>query len=205
MWHKADSLSLADNDPVTTWEDSSGLGRNYAQATASKKPLYLAAGGPNSQPCLSFDGDDFLALASNVAMPSTAMSYWIVFRRTMATGVANQAILAYSGVQNAYLQYNDSWYVSGNINGAPMTNDVWYIRSVVRTTTTTTWYSNAAQIGQLNPHDGLIISFRYLSTYNEVNSPLVGRVAEVIVYDSAVSDVNRAKLDTYLNNKYRIY
>lgn len=75
-WWKADSLTGADGSVVSTWADSSGNGRDLAQATAGYKPkLRLwqdanhpapAAGGPHQ--AVRFDGtDDFLQSAVNLS------------------------------------------------------------------------------------------------------------------------------------------
>jgi hypothetical protein len=47
----------ADNAAVATWDDEIGASNN-TQATGTKQPLYKAAGGPNSRPCILPDGID---------------------------------------------------------------------------------------------------------------------------------------------------
>lgn len=60
LWLKADSLSLADEDVVSSWTDMSGSNRHATQATFSKRPTY-AATGLNGKPTVRFDGvDDWL-------------------------------------------------------------------------------------------------------------------------------------------------
>lgn len=56
-WYRASRIiGLADSDPVTTWPDLSGNGRDLTQATANMKPLWMATAGPNSTPLVRFDG-----------------------------------------------------------------------------------------------------------------------------------------------------
>jgi hypothetical protein len=49
---------------VSQWNDKSGNGRNFAQATAASQPAYLATGF-NGRPTLQTDGADFLELGSS--------------------------------------------------------------------------------------------------------------------------------------------
>jgi hypothetical protein len=55
FWLKADALALANNDPVSSWTDSSGNARHAVQATGASQPLYKT-GILNAQPALLFDG-----------------------------------------------------------------------------------------------------------------------------------------------------
>lgn len=74
IWLKADALTLNDNDPVTTWTDSSGNGFSPTQSTAGLKPLFKTA-ILNGFPIVRFDGSDdqldfsgsALAVFNNVA------------------------------------------------------------------------------------------------------------------------------------------
>lgn len=56
LWLKADSLSLTDGDPISTWSDSSG-NANHATSSGGNRPIYKASGGANNQPYVEFDGN----------------------------------------------------------------------------------------------------------------------------------------------------
>jgi hypothetical protein len=63
FWVKADTLSLANNDPVPTWADQSGSGNNAAQSSGTLQPIYKT-NIQNGKPIVRFDGtDDFLEVA----------------------------------------------------------------------------------------------------------------------------------------------
>lgn len=66
FWFKADSLSLSDGDPVSTWTDSSGnLGANATQA-GGNRPLYKT-NIQNGKPGILFDGtDDYFTLSGAI-------------------------------------------------------------------------------------------------------------------------------------------
>lgn len=61
-WWKADSLSLSDGDPISTWTDSSGNGKD-ATATLTTRPLYKT-NIFGSMPAVRFDGsNDFFSFS----------------------------------------------------------------------------------------------------------------------------------------------
>jgi hypothetical protein len=55
-WWKADSLSLTDGDPISTWSDSSGNGNDWTQS-GSARPTYKAS-IYNSLATVRFDASD---------------------------------------------------------------------------------------------------------------------------------------------------
>lgn len=65
-WFKPESLasSYANGDPISSWADSSGNGRDISQATSANQPLALA-NAVNGYMAADFDGsNDFLGSAS---------------------------------------------------------------------------------------------------------------------------------------------
>lgn len=65
---------VTDGAGLATWVDLSGKGRDAAQATSGKQPIYHSSGGPNNQPYVSYDGsDDFSATSTftGIAQPLT--------------------------------------------------------------------------------------------------------------------------------------
>lgn len=55
LWLDADALTLADGDPVATWDDLSSANNDATQSSASLRPTYRATGGPSSLPAVDFD------------------------------------------------------------------------------------------------------------------------------------------------------
>jgi hypothetical protein len=63
LWLKADALGLSDNDPISTWADSSGNG-NDAIGVGGARPIFKTA-ILNGLPVVRFDGiDDFLKVTA---------------------------------------------------------------------------------------------------------------------------------------------
>src|SRR5690606_16131545 len=81
-WWKADALTLADDDPVATWPDSSGNGHDLAQATSDRRPTFKA-GVLNGRPIVRFDGGDVLATSATSA-PGNTFTLFAVAQVTSA-------------------------------------------------------------------------------------------------------------------------
>lgn len=73
VWFKADSLALADNDPIGTWEDSAGT-NDATQNVAGAKPTFKTAIF-GTLPAARCDGGDFMALGSAVVLSGAYTLY----------------------------------------------------------------------------------------------------------------------------------
>ena len=88
LWLEAPRIGgLADGDPVATWPDLSGSGRDASQGTASKRPTFRA-GVLNGLAAVRFDGvDDVLATA---AVATSSPTYTMVALLRFASLAARQ-------------------------------------------------------------------------------------------------------------------
>lgn len=93
-------LGLSDNDPVATWADQSGNGNTATQGTAGNKPTFKATAGPGGLPCVEFDSNDFLSLASGISS-----SNYTIFAVMKRGGSGDRTLL--SGISGSY-QYRTS-------------------------------------------------------------------------------------------------
>ncbi len=112
----------------TTWDDISGKGQHYVQASGSAFPTFGATAGPNNTPALTFDAvDDILNCAGlNRPAPGTEATWiWMVVRQNAWTatrrlfgGVTNQnTIIAYQNTASPQItQYNAA--NANNVTGA---------------------------------------------------------------------------------------
>jgi hypothetical protein len=204
LWLKADALGLADGTAVSSWTDSSGNSRHAAQATSANQPL-LKTGILNSKPIVRFDGsNDFLQTAAfSVAQPLTVFSVakttstattYIFFdsaasspRATLAVEPASSAEMnSGSSLLDGSLVVNTFQVWSAVFNGAT---------SNIRLNGATGTSGNAGANG-LN---GVTIGARYAGDF-----VFPGDIAEVLVYNSALSATDRSSVETYLSRKYAI-
>lgn len=89
FWWKADSFSLADNDPIgavgVEWQDQSVNNRDATQPTAGKRPLFKT-NIFGSLPAIRFDGvDDSLNFPVKVFAASSELTFLIVGKAVTLT------------------------------------------------------------------------------------------------------------------------
>lgn len=194
LWLKADSLTLNDDDPISTWTDSSSNGNNATGVTTAR-PLYKV-NVLNGKPVVRFDGsNDVLNFTSALSTIRTA-----IFVVKYTTGYLNYApILGHASLYD--------WHappIDGNI--------VWtsYSNAYVQAATA---YNNGTSLAATSiPRD--ITNFQlveFLTTGN-VNGGRLGNdrggswfkgdYAEVIIYNNVISEVNRKNIEAYLATKY---
>jgi len=108
VWFKADSITaLSDGDVVTTWSESSGNGTDATQSTTSKKPVYRT-GMLGGKPVVRFDGTDDCLSTTNVALQSH-FTVFVVASQTNS-GTSNPFFFEHSVNSNI----NDGFYVMGS-------------------------------------------------------------------------------------------
>ena len=218
LWHKADSLAgLSDGDPVSTWADASG-GGNDATGSGASRPSYRAnvlAGGP----VLRFDGaDDRLALPNLLAGASAATAFFVckVALDPPALPLRTGPPLGNfgsNGVVGDHYPYTDgvvyhdfgstarktvgdpaaslaSWHV-GVFRSAAGDWRAWLNGSLLfSTSTNTAGFGTAPLVGRAEGTNG---PYQF-----------DGDLAEIVLYDAALSDDERKRVERYLGGKYGI-
>src|SRR3972149_237298 len=206
-WLRADAgAGLADGDPVGTWTDQNGV-MHATQATAANKPTYKTA-ILNGLPIVRFDGvDDQLTTPSYpVALPYP-YTVLIVFKNTIFKDynvicndlTTHNAQGLHGNSANIYL-YNGSAALVGITTSAFKLLYIEWNGANSKYAVNGAALSGPVDPGTLRPTlSGLSIgaeTFFY---------PLAGDIAEVLVYNSALSTANKAALETYLNSKWALY
>lgn len=211
VWLKADAITgLSDNDPVTTWEDSSSANHDATQATGGNKPTYQT-NELNSLPVVRFDGtDDYLRTGSfTLALPTTVFVVSKVIAETsIATqfdGLSNQDTMemrSKSSPDGTYEIYANG-FLSTNVPGNVGTYKIYSIRFNGASSAV---YVNASlhatgTVGASSPN-GIT-----LGCYGNASPDRFSQMdmAEFIVYDSALADADRQDVESYLNAKYAVF
>ena len=215
LWLKADSLSLNDGDAVTTWTDSSGNARDATQATAGLKPIYKT-NVINGQPVIRFDGTDDRLVTSSVAVAGGAFSAFIVLKFASTSGaqyplfngdnVAGNGWALESGAGTAGKR--GVLYRGNAISDDGTTSTITELWSVTRTSAPSlNFYLNgtitsiAADASALTaPTNKVVVGGDSGGSAGFFN----GDIAEIIIFDSALSTGNRQAIESYLAGKYSI-
>ena len=201
LWFKADVIAgLNDGDAISTWLDSSGNGLNATQ-TATARPLYKT-NILNSLPIARFDGsNDRMDIAGSPSVASIfVVSNWTGasvfpsdFRGMFGRAAGGRSVLfgrnAEKNIGSALTGATTNVRVNGSASGS--------VKSFIPLTSFKISYTDTATpiIGE---------SGWYIASGDSNNLYWQGDIAEVIVYSTQLTNVQRAGVEGYLCNKYGI-
>lgn len=201
----ADSLALADGDPVSLWGDRSGHGRD-ATATGPGRPTYKA-GVLNGLPAVGFDG-----LANRLTLPLGVpslprFSVFVVHR--------GEGMLCGSTADPAHSRYLWSrasagllsTYFGGGFRDYPVAGlGSFGVTSVTYDGATATCHRGMTPAGSDADPAAPGLAIDVIGEYGHAAGPLPlrGDIAEFLVYDSALSDPDRLRVVAHLAAKYAL-
>jgi hypothetical protein len=231
FWFKADSLNLANNDPVTRWEDSGPRSAHATQSIVASQPIYKT-NIINGKPVVRFDGsNDYLALTSAsfsgmtvfaVGNPSGSAAYISYPPIDMKSGSANYDYSSPNSFMFQIPSTMGSTAIQFYSNGAKF-NDSDAVALVTPTLITVTAvyngpsdttvtmtrngtqilsHTNAAISSTLNPREGAL-GCRFQP--GPSGTFMFGDIAELVVYSGGLDVGTRTRIETYLNEKYALY
>lgn len=207
LWLRADAGVLTDGDDVMLWEDQSDAG-NHASAPAESSPQLVEA-ALNGLPVIRFSGGQWLWLQEPLALEP-----WTVFivAKSNHPGSGFHMLLGSGGSQeNTQIRFESptELLIVGPGNGTPVvTSDIGDATIPHRLTIA---YDRALwRVWR----DGALASSTPASTTGTMDlstigawfsqHPLIGDVAELIVYPVVLTDDERVTVETYLQVKYAL-
>lgn len=204
LWLKADALSLADGAAVSSWTDSSGNARHATQGTSGSQPLYKT-NIVNAKPVIRFDGVDDHLVASVPADTSRTLFVVGVADATVAVGARLLALSLRANFQRASggawgwgnNQANSAVSIGGSVT-------TWSLLSVrVNSASSANVHLGTGASVDFDPHDEVTTGTSLtLGSGPSAGDPWKGDIAEVVSYDTALSDANRIQVRDYLLSKY---
>lgn len=213
-WYKADAITgLADGDPVATWPDSGPNGYDLTQATAAKRPVWRATGGPGGKPAVRGDGVDDVLRTATVALWTGGITVFIVAKGGAATPASDYWLATTDGNNQAIIA---GWEASGMVEyyDLPRTN--------VGTSDAVTFavyefydLGTGAAGSAAGLKNGTVTETAAGSSRlrgDRMSAFAAGLetdfadvdIAEVIVYQEGKSDADRSSVRNYLASKYGI-
>lgn len=229
MFTDAGSTKVAnDGDAIYQVSDKSGNNNHATQSTLGNRPLYKT-GVKNSKSVARFDGtDDFLDQPELVE--ALDWTLFVVFNQNTAKGYHDHVPL-YAAVRydvdshGAGLNFWNTLENGNNnrlqifMNGGTGTlslvttnlisEDTWYIHAAKCKSGDSAHHTNGAANGTSTATFSSVYTGYNVRTGLENNGNAKGAydgdIAEIIYYAPSISDADRAKVETYLNNKWSIY
>ena len=217
--------SIKTGTKVSQWNDKSGNNRHMSNATSATQPTYSTSNFNGTLPCVYFSGSrdsstnaNILSNAASTVLNSTTWDIYVAFKPTGGQEAIfwndpNSAVVVIAGNTKVYdANYSilyGSWRLAPN-DGACRGNECQLFQA----------YSTGTTIGK-RVNGGFEGAQAQTASYSwpsrSSNSELAFcrpsssgwsegnlAIAEVIVYNSVLSDTNRSNVQTYLTNKWKI-
>lgn len=217
IWLDAHSLSLSDGNQVSSFTDISGNSNNFSQSTSTKRPIYKE-NMVNGLPAINFDGvDDVLNSGSIASLESTNLTYFIVFQRS---ALKLQYLIGanYTSSDRKWLNYTNSAnnllmsahysptikYTSFNEPGGSFLFTSTHITptSISQRKQGTLMGTTTGTYTQPTGHNKVTLGNVPYTTWQ--NCALQGYIAEVVIYNSALNNLERILIENYLGAKYNM-
>jgi hypothetical protein len=217
LWLKADAITgVTSGNSFATWTDSSGSGFSMVQNTGGSQPVWNA-NIVNSKPVVTFSGGTKYMSVANFVLG--AFTKFFVYR---ATGGMLLEHSPNGGTQAGSYHYTpqsdgfDARGTGGSRSGfnisQSLTDNTWRVVTQVMDGT------NAGHVAYLNgvsqsrsassatadPGTSLITDTLFLGARNGASLAFAGDVAEIAIYNAALSTSNRQQVETALGAKYNI-
>jgi hypothetical protein len=218
-WYDASSSVKHRNGRVWSWQDKSGLANHTAQPATERQPTYAPA-GLNGKPAVYFDGlDDELDAMDNPSLNPANLTAFVVLKIANPDNASYPIPLAKLPVNAAYLvmlDVDNTPVARVNVAGGTLSTqeldpvgpeaEIWTARHDGRELRLfrNQWPSELgpAAVGRVTPTAGALrLGNGDIDAQNAFN----GWIAEVILYDRALSDADRKLIEDYLGWKYGIY
>jgi hypothetical protein len=190
---------------VSVWADSSGNGNDAMQLTGGYQPLWVD-NQLNVKPVLRFDGsNDFMEFASGFMYNWTDVSLFIVLKHPYSWNGAvlgkstgwGQSIQIYSASGHGYLNINGS-----NLYTNFLLNNKYAISDFVYNNTSLNAYVNGIPLGTLAGGGAVTLNDVYALGKYDNNKYAAFDVAEIIIYNTSLTDFSRQHVENYLKLKY---
>ena len=217
LWLEADDIDTlftdvagtisvtSDADVVKNWNDKSGKANHVTEATTP--PLYKT-GIQNGKPVIRFDGTDDTISSAAISFDTSRLSIFFVLRA--ATGQAEATGIISSPAAVA------SWQISMDTSGTPVESrddersmgapePLGALHALIYNGTNSAGYKNGSLIEDAATSEGFDVDEIHLATNRGFNAFLAGDFAELLIYDSALSDSDRVLVETYLNDKWALF
>ncbi len=199
-WWKADSLGLANNDPVTTWVDSSCNGHDATQATSAKKPFFNTSLSSWGIGAVTFDGSDDTLVFPAITALTGDFTICTITRAVTVDGVLLASNDAY--VRFRYATAND--LVATFAGGAPHISSVLGVHvdsfSLIVFSRTGSalkyWQNNGVDVTGLTTTSATFGSFTQMGSFFESTLWFTGSVGEILFYNDYKSQATIQSLYT---------
>jgi len=220
IWFRADQSVYSDagvmpsvgGGPVQQWNNvaGTGLSATVGNITAAGTPPTLMANQANGLPAVQFTSSNYMQLAAQWDVGTAGTQFFVLRPDVTSWVVAGPANVGESDAQNIYglLSIGGKLYS----NGGTSTNDAVFT-DLTRFRLVQTVKTDTASVTQFYV-DGVLVPSSVVDTFNLKERtfggafyggfPFTGQLAEVLVYDHALTAGDSLDVKNYLFEKYAL-
>lgn len=221
LWLKADAGVTADAaGAVSAWVDQSGKGNDAAQTDATLSPT-VVTNALNAKPVLRFDGtDDYLEVADSDSLSSgpDITSFFVIkfddfatFRAVWAKtsanlpGATDYYAVPGTGIPRLY-RGNGTSSGLGSFDGAPLRAGTFFVAGFgIEGNQASHFFADQVTVsGTLTADAADADTPLLIGTRADFVTRLKGDIAEILIYDRALTAADRTLVVDYLAKKYDI-
>jgi PKD repeat protein len=217
LWLRADSgIGFDDLGKVSSWADQSGAGNNVSQSTESIRPAFVT-NGFDGKPTVRFTGPSQMLQTSGLVLTGTTPFTAFTAAKFNSFPVGSYQYLWWNGMNSQTAGYG--CYISTTVK----LRSAWGSQSYYLTDTSSasagTWYKmtsryssgshqawlNGTYLGSNAKTDSNFNLLGVFTVGNNGPTPsqgFYGDIGEILIYDRALSDTERANVETYLLSKW---
>lgn len=215
LWLKADAItSLTDGQAIATWTDSSSNARNATQATAGARPTYKT-GILNGLPVARLDGGDYVETATFALNGGSVPTGITMFGVATLTAAGSFPMLAVWDSSTNELRCNDTTgkpeftangggpgfgtaaaitgtgahVMTGRFTDSSDAIECWVDGAATATGTSAAALTNLTRSAVIGARTGGSLFW-------------TGDIGEVLIYNGALSNTDRAAVEAYLKGKW---
>jgi PKD repeat protein len=217
MWLRADAGVTTVSNAVSQWVDQSGMGLNVSQATTGNRPtLVNNVASLNNRPAISFNGtSNFLTSSMNSGLANSSLTVFVIGSGG-SQSTANAVYYGIGSVSSGFWltrrasssrigAYNNNQLVQGTLTNLPTSGYDFRLFGVRKS------LGNALQIKVNGTNEIISTNSVAIGSFTDANiqvgagngaSFLNGQIAEVLVYNRDLSDLELSQVEKYLMDKY---
>lgn len=210
LWLRADLGVTLNAGNVSAWADQSGLNNNFTQATGGLQPPWNATGAPNSLPSITFNASTYLKgpVVTNV------QHNWTMFIVLKNNSAASNSQFAFStgtgngvgfgvapGKQRALLDVGVSYVFPGS----SLITTSWEQWTAEDSSSVDTLRANGTDQGTLTNGPftpNAATGNGFIGIANTLTNGWTGSIAEILVYNMALTPTQVAFVESYLATRY---
>jgi hypothetical protein len=217
-WLRSDmGVSISSGSSVNSWADMSGTG-NFAGSSGSAQPT-LVKNAINGYPALSFNGGNSYMQWPTIANGfANGVSVFVVancnavnqsgdrfIELSTGSGANSIALYAYSSTVDGYFTSNGAG--SGSSAGGNMTTNQYQLLEAMQNSSgAVAMYTNGifGASSTLTVPPSASRNVNYIGQYSGGGYFLQGQIAEILLYNTALTAAQRTAIEGYLLQKYQI-